>query len=196
MSLKEIQQKLKVPKGRFNEFGKFNYRSCSDILELVKPLLGECVLALKNELVFIEGRFYAKVTAVISDDQCVSEAVGYAREPEAKKGMDECQVTGSAFSYAAKYALSALFLIDDEQDSDTRTPEIPDPTKKQQDAIDAVCDKLLDSVPEGRVLVDNRVGPMIYSLWGRYPEDDKTAGPTAAAMISQGAMDMITKCEA
>jgi len=117
----DIQHKLKAPKGQYNSFGKYNYRSCEDILESVKPLLKEHNLALliDDEIVQIGERYYVKATAKITDGrECVS-ATAYAREPDTKKGMDESQITGATSSYARKYALNALLCIDDTKDADT-----------------------------------------------------------------------------
>ena len=117
----DIQHKLKAPKGQYNSFGKYNYRSCEDILEGIKPLLKEHNLALliDDEIVQIGERYYVKATAKITDGrECVS-ATAYAREPDTKKGMDESQITGATSSYARKYALNALLCIDDTKDADT-----------------------------------------------------------------------------
>lgn len=117
----DIQHKLKAPKGQYNSFGKYNYRSCEDILEGVKPLLKEHNLALliDDEIVQIGERYYVKATAKITDGrECVS-ATAYAREPDTKKGMDESQITGATSSYARKYALNGLLAIDDTKDADT-----------------------------------------------------------------------------
>ena len=118
-----IQAKLKAPKGQFNKFGGYSYRSCEDILEAVKPLLAEegLTLTLRDEVVEVGGWHYVKATAairVLMGDAI--EVTAYAREAETKKGMDASQITGTASSYARKYALNGLFLIDDTKDDDTR----------------------------------------------------------------------------
>lgn len=117
----EIQQKLKAPKGQQNTFGGYKYRSCEDIFEAVKPLLKEQKLILQttDELVQIGERYYVKATAILSDGTETITNTAYAREEEAKKGMDSSQITGASSSYARKYALNGLFLIDDVKDSDT-----------------------------------------------------------------------------
>lgn len=119
--LSEIQTKLKAPKGQYNSFGKYKYRSCEDILEAVKPLLGEQKLhiIISDEIVSVGNRFYVKATATISDGENSISTSAYAREEESKKGMDGSQVTGAASSYARKYALNGLLAIDDTKDSDT-----------------------------------------------------------------------------
>lgn len=118
--LSEIQANLKAPKGQFNDFGKYKYRSCEDVLEAVKPLLTEknCILLLTDEVVEVGGRIYVKATATIKHNNESISTCGYAREEETKKGMDTSQITGAASSYARKYALNGLFCIDDNKDSD------------------------------------------------------------------------------
>ena len=116
-----IQNELKAPKGQYNSFGKYKYRSAEDILEAVKPLLAKtnCTLTLSDEIVQIGERYYVKATAQVKNDSGSEETVAYAREEETKKGMDGAQVTGTASSYARKYALNGLFCIDDTKDPDT-----------------------------------------------------------------------------
>lgn len=120
--LQIIQSRLKAPKGQYNQFGKYNYRSCEDILEAVKPLLEEqkCTLTLTDEVVMVGDRIYVKATATITnvDGGSRVSTTAFAREEAEKKGMDSSQVTGAASSYARKYALNGLFCIDDVKDSD------------------------------------------------------------------------------
>lgn len=116
-----VQSELKAPKGQYNSFGKYNYRSCEDILEGVKPLLNKYGLYLKisDAVEMIGDRYYIKATATLSDaDNCISTSA-YARESLDKKGMDASQVTGATSSYARKYALNGLFAIDDTKDTDS-----------------------------------------------------------------------------
>lgn len=115
MKFCEIQQTLKSPKDSRNEFGKYNYRTCSAILEAVKPLLGAATLIVSDELVLIGERYYIKATATYTnkDEGETFTATAYAREPLDKKGMDEAQITGASSTYARKAALSGLFAIDD-----------------------------------------------------------------------------------
>ena len=118
-----IQQKLKAPKNQHNSFGKYNYRSCEDILEAVKPLLAEvsCVLTMSDQVLYIGERYYIQAIATLTDVESgeTKSSTGYAREEAEKKGMDGSQITGAASSYARKYCLNALFLIDDNKDADT-----------------------------------------------------------------------------
>ena len=120
--LMTVQTKWRAPKGQYNSFGKYSYRSCEDILEALKPLLAEvgAIVNVSDEIKLIGDRFYVEATAMFLDcetgDSIVAKA--YAREDESKKGMDLAQVTGSVSSYARKYALNGLFAIDDNKDSD------------------------------------------------------------------------------
>jgi hypothetical protein len=131
MKLHEIQQKLKAPKSQYNSFGKYYYRNAEDILEAVKPLLGDSILTLSDEVVQVGNRNYVKATARFvptdvkfgKEDRAAIEATGYACEAEDRKGMDASQITGAASSYARKYALNGLFLIDDTKDADSDAPK-------------------------------------------------------------------------
>jgi hypothetical protein len=116
-----IQQNLEAPKGQYNNFGKYKYRSCEDILKAVKSLLKETKtnLILEDEIVNIGSRYYVKATAKLENLEGENiVAIAYAREEEDKKGMDGSQITGASSSYARKYALNGLFGIDDTKDSD------------------------------------------------------------------------------
>ncbi|MBR2276870.1 MAG: ERF family protein [Leuconostoc sp.] len=120
--LQAIQSKLEAPKGQYNSFGKYSYRSAEDILKAIKPLADEqkATITLSDEIVMLGNRFYIKATAKITNSSGESEsAIGFAREAETKKGMDDSQVTGSTSSYARKYALNGLFAIDDTKDADS-----------------------------------------------------------------------------
>jgi hypothetical protein len=127
-TLQEIQSELKAPKGQRNNFGNYNYRSAEDILEAVKPLLKKhnCALVINDEVLEVGGRVYVKSTAMLafesqpfaSASAPFASASAFAREAENKKGMDEAQITGSASSYARKYALNGLLAIDDTKDAD------------------------------------------------------------------------------
>jgi len=145
--LKNIQIKLKAPKGQFNDFGKYKYRSCEDILEAVKPLLNETktVLTLSDEMKEVGGRVYVVATARLRDTESVEiiEVTANAREEETKKGMDGSQITGAASSYARKYALNGLFAIDDTKDSDYTNKGDDDKTKAKPKTNKAEKVKLL-----------------------------------------------------
>lgn len=122
MTLSEVQFELKAPKGQFNKFGHYAYRSTEDILKAVKPLLKKFGddLSLSDEPVLVGDWHYIKATATFKDkDGKETSSTGYARESVSKKGMDDSQITGTASSYARKYALNGLFLIDDTKDADS-----------------------------------------------------------------------------
>ena len=121
--LRKVQTELKAPKGQYNSFGKYAYRSCEDILEALKPLLDreQLVLILSDSMEVVGDRVYVKATATLTnaeDDSQVITTSAFAREEESKKGMDGSQVTGASSSYARKYCLNGLFNIDDNKDSD------------------------------------------------------------------------------
>ena len=120
--LMTVQTKLRAPKGQYNSFGRYSYRSCEDILEALKPLLAEvgAIVNISDEVKLIGDRFYVEATAMFLDCETGDSVVARAsaREDETKKGMDLAQVTGSVSSYARKYALNGLFAIDDNKDSD------------------------------------------------------------------------------
>jgi len=119
--LNTIQTRLVAHKTQYNSFGKYKYRSCEDILAAVKPLLADtgCTLTLSDEILLIGSRFYVKATATLANTKGdVASTSALAREEEEKKGMDGSQITGTASSYARKYALNGLFAIDDTADAD------------------------------------------------------------------------------
>lgn len=132
--LAKIQQELKAPKGQFNSFGNYKYRSCADILEAVKPLLEKhkCTLLMSDNIENIGDRYYVRASAMIYDldDGSSTSATAYAREEESKKGMDGSQITGASSSYARKYCLSGLLSIDDQKDSDATNDGTNDDTDK------------------------------------------------------------------
>ena len=120
----KIQQTLKAPKGQYNSFGKFKYRSCEDIIEAVKPIahpLGYALI-LTDGIIEVGGRIYVEAFVTLTNGEKTYSATGYAREEETKKGMDGSQITGAASSYARKYALNGLLAIDDSKDADTQKP--------------------------------------------------------------------------
>lgn len=155
--LLSVQSELKAPKGQYNSFGQYKYRSCEDILEAAKPICiknGLCLI-LTDSIEFIGNRYYIKATAIITDGESKMETTAYAREDEIKKGMDGSQITGSASSYARKYALNGLFNIDDAKDADTdeqtkattnQSRQQSEPT--QQNNASVICPKCGKPVTE------------------------------------------------
>jgi hypothetical protein len=158
-----IQSELKAPKGQTNKFGGYKYRSCEDILEAVKPLLKRegLYLSLTDEIVCQGTRYYIKASAIITDGVDRWSVDGWAREEETKKGMDGSQISGASSSYSRKYALSGLFGIDSEKDSDaTNDGSIPQmPTVNLQTAIyDIGLANSLDG---------------LKTIWAKYPQFQK-----------------------
>ena len=119
--LATIQSRLKAPKNQYNSFGKYKYRSCEDILEALKPLANEqgCTITIEDSPIMVGEWHYIQATATLSDGYNSKSVKAYARESETKSGMDSSQITGTASSYARKYALNGLFAIDDTKDADT-----------------------------------------------------------------------------
>ena len=157
--LMNIQNELKAPKNLVNKFGGFNYRSCEDILEAVKPLLKKykCTLQISDELENIGGRNYIKSTARLIDIESESsiDNTAYAREAEEKKGMSEEMLTGSCSSYCRKYCLNGLFLIDDNKD-----PDSSDVLEEQNERLDLINEfnKLADETNLNRDALYEKLG--------------------------------------
>jgi hypothetical protein len=174
-NLIKIQSELKSPKTQRNNFGNYNYRNCEDILEAVKPLLDkyECTLTISDDIVEVGGRVYIKATATFYDIKLGinSSVSAYAREPEQQKGMSESQITGASSSYARKYALNGLFLIDDTKDADATN---------MHDAVKMVEEKLKPTLKVGTELFDKcRAGFLkdaknLTAIQERYSMNDET----------------------
>lgn len=166
-----IQAKLNAPKERRNDFGKYNYRSAEDILKAVKPLLNEnnCVLLLSDEIYEFGGRFYVEATATLINAQGEKLSVkGFAREEETKKGMDASQITGTASSYARKYALNGLFAIDDGVDAD-RLNTSPSYTEKgRKGGKTEMPEVSLDIAVAEMNAVKSRAE--MNAVWAKYPQ--------------------------
>ncbi len=178
--LNRIQVELKAPKDKLNKFGGYNYRSAEGILEALKPLLKTygVYVTLSDEMVEVGGRVYVKATACLADYADgfneVKVATAYAREAESKKGMDEAQVTGATSSYARKYALNGLFLLDDTKDADTDEYALQTKTEPKKTA----------PVPKASVaLICERCGKPISSA-GKFPAS-KVAESTKAQFGKQ-----------
>ena len=199
-SLQAVQRDLKAPKGQFNSFGKYKYRSCEDIVEAVKPLLNEngLILLMSDRAEVVAERVYIVATCKVVDvatGDCI-EVQALAREPLEKKGMDTSQVTGTASSYARKYALNGLFAIDDTKDADTNeytaqtSQNAPQSTqnknkgnckadteKTQNDANDKVRQQAvrhLNSVIEGKGIAKETVKAMAEKITGKHSVRDMT----------------------
>ena len=169
-----IQSELKAPKGQRNNFGNYNYRSCEDILEAVKPHLKKhgLFLSITDELINVGNRYYVQATVLITDGVDRWTTNGIAREEETKKGMDGSQITGASSSYARKYALNGMFGIDDAKDSDhtnqhdkpqTNIPAKPD--LKQGEAVQ-MANLLKVAIAEVAIAETN---DKLKSIWEAYP---------------------------
>lgn len=135
--LADIQKNLHAPKSQRNEFGGFNYRSCEDILQSVKPLLEGLVILIQDDIVQVADRIYVKATATLTDGEQSISTTAFARESLTKKGQDDSQITGATSSYARKYALNGLLLIDDNKDADAKDnrnhqAEVAEAAKQQE----------------------------------------------------------------
>ena len=149
-----IQAKVKAPKGQFNSFGKYHYRSAEDILEAVKQVVNPMgySITISDTIINVGDRYYIKATATLSNGKETWSTDGYAREEESKKGMDGSQVTGASSSYARKYALNGLFALDDTKDSDATNTHGREPEKKKEHEI------ILPNITEKNLLiVQNRL---------------------------------------
>ena len=196
--LSRIQAALKAPKNQRNDFGKYNYRSCEDILEAVKPLLAQegLVLTITDSIEAIANRVYVKATATITDGEKSIFTEAYAREADGRKGMDESQVTGSASSYARKYALNGLFCIDDTKDADTMKPVEEAPKKaKAKAGGNRKTDSLLALKAEmERLSVSNEDVSAIFKMkYGKQKWADLTDAEAAdmAANVGNYAVELM-----
>ena len=161
LKLAKVQKDLKAPKNQFNSFGKYKYRSCEDILEGLKHVLGDMVVTLNDDLVMVGDRIYVQATATISDGKESVSVSAFARESLTKKGMDDSQVTGTASSYARKYALNGLFLIDDTKDADSMNNATPAATKTPAKPVDysALINKYKSLDEAGQADAWNKMNP-------------------------------------
>lgn len=175
MKLAEVQAALKAPKSQYNSFGKYAYRSCEDILEAAKPLTVKAgaTLTVSDEIVPVGDRIYVKATAKFSDPTGEVTNTAWAREPDAKKGMDESQITGMASSYARKYALNGLFCIDDTKDADTMDNRTAAPAGGKA----AKKGTVKDAIREANAATNY---DQVWDVWCRYQEFRKDADFNAA----------------
>lgn len=169
----QIQKELVAPKGQYNSFGKYKYRSCEDILGALKEILDDWKLIINDEIVLIGDRYYVKATATCSreyylEKELIKESyssTAYAREALDKKGMDDSQITGAASSYARKYALNGLFMIDDTQDADTQDNTKKEPAKKIESSDYKKRAELIDKIKN---LIGDRVQSMDVQEKGKF----------------------------
>lgn len=185
--LSKIQKEMKAPKSQFNAFGKYKYRSCEDILEAVKPFLNGTVLYISDEMVLIGDRYYIKATATLRNGDDAVSVTAYAREEAEKKGMDSSQITGAASSYARKYALNGLFLIDDTKDSDATNEHGKGEaanSKPKGNQVNTLKEKL-DSKKEETPSVGKKLFADIFKYWMSKDEDDAANRATAYEAINR-----------
>jgi hypothetical protein len=185
--LSKIQKEMKAPKSQFNAFGKYKYRSCEDILEAVKPFLNGAVLYISDEMVLIGERYYIKATATLRNGDEAVSVTAYAREEAEKKGMDSSQITGAASSYARKYALNGLFLIDDTKDSDATNEHGKGEaanSKPKGNQVNTLKEKLV-SKKEETPSVGKKLFADIFKFWMSKDEDDAANRATAYEAINR-----------
>ena len=158
-----VQRDLKAPKGQYNKFGKYRYRSAEDILNSVKPLLASVglVLTLEDEVFLIGARYYIKATAVLTDGTQKLVKSAYAREDEVHKGSDGAQITGAASSYARKYALNGLFCIDDTKDADATNDGTAQANNNQHEERVQLAIQEVDNAKSRKSLTD---------IWNNYSD--------------------------
>jgi len=184
----KIQSQLKAPKNLYNGFGKYKYRSAENILEAVKPLLAEneCTLTISDEIVLVGDRFYIRATATLRNKSGECEATtAYAREAEEKKGMDDSQITGTASSYARKYALGGLFCLDDNQDADAlNTSE--EYTKKSEKKTPVNSAALSAAIEEAMKQTDVA---KLEEIWNAYPELHNTSSFISAVKTTKSFLE-------
>jgi hypothetical protein len=148
-TLAQIQAEVKAPKGQFNSFGKYKYRSAEDILESVKPVINPkgFYISISDTIIMVGNRFYVQATVTLSDGKETYTSTALAREEESKKGMDGSQVTGASSSYARKYALSGLFGLDDTKDADAVNTHGNDQKQPAKTELSLVSDdQILDKI--------------------------------------------------
>ena len=159
--LLKAQVELKAPKGQYNSFGKYKYRSCEDILEALKPVLDKLKITLfiKDDVIEVNTRNYVKATITLVNIEKPDEIIetsALAREEETKKGMDGSQITGASSSYARKYALNGMFMIDDTKDSDSTNTHGKDKTEQEKvqeflNSRDGMIEKLKENLSSDKL---------------------------------------------
>ena len=182
--LQAVQSELKAPKGQYNSFGKYKYRSCEDILEAAKPVLAKhkSAITISDKIVMIGDRYYIEATARFYDTESEHDPIentAYAREAGDKKGMDESQITGTASSYARKYCLNGLLLIDDTKDTDTEENHIEvkeraETKKKQEPQQEQASGGTIPGYPDRQTMLD--------AIYPKYPRGSSVYNALIAAL--------------
>jgi hypothetical protein len=182
-ALLAVQQNLKAPKGQYNSFGKYKYRSCEDILQAARPLCNEngLVLTVSDEIISMGARFYVKATSKVTDIATGEsvENVAYAREDDTKKGMDAAQITGACSSYARKYSLCGLFAIDDNKDVDTeeyqgKKQNQPPAVNSSQDAMRKKALSQLQETVKANGILNEEVTAIIGAKYNKMSTKEMT----------------------
>ena len=192
-TLSHIQVELKAPKNLYNSFGRYKYRNAESILEAAKPLCAKygCTLTVSDEVILIGSRYYIKATATVQDkDGNAASANALAREDETKKGMDGAQITGTASSYARKYALNGLFCIDDTKDPDTneyhnQTAEDHQEATASQEATAAEPQPVTASPEVTAQVVKDMATTALKGYAQRTGKDNKTVQTEAKTFIGK-----------
>ncbi len=175
----KVQAELKAPKGQKNTFGNYNYRSAEDILEAVKPLLSEqgLLMTITDIIEQIGERYYIQAKVILTDGEDTVEVTGYARESLNKKGMDDSQITGTASSYARKYAMNGLFLIDDTKDSDSNENRTERENRAKKADVEAEREKqakiakLNTQFENGMKAAEDKNAPIeLVNRWNKLPK--------------------------
>lgn len=190
-----VQNELKAPKNQYNQFGKYKYRNAEDILEAVKPIaqVYQILIYLSDEVFMCGDRIYIKATATARDcnsTDCIT-ASAYAREPAEKKGMDASQISGTASSYARKYALNGLLCIDDAKDPDTPQYQQTGQTQRTQTLQPPPAAAPLSGEPQQRVLCNRCRQPILPTVG----KDGRTYQPMDVYRLCHGLCENCYKKE-
>ena len=188
-TLQAIQTELKAPKGQYNKFGNYKYRSCEDILEAVKPILAKygATIIITDDIEVRGDRYYVRATAVLRvGEKVIGTTQAFAREPEDKKGMDTSQITGTASSYARKYALNGLLLIDDTKDEDSNE------LREEKAAKAATSQKKIKTEEEMKATETQTIDALaLTAVKARLAETSKQLGKT----LDEEALCKMVGCE-
>lgn len=188
-TLQAIQTELKAPKGQYNKFGNYKYRSCEDILEAVKPILAKygATIIITDDIEVRGDRYYVRATAVLRvGEKVIGTTQAFAREPEEKRGMDSSQITGTASSYARKYALNGLLLIDDTKDEDSNE------LREEKAAKAATSQKKIKTEEEMKATETQTIDSLaLTAVKARLAETSKQLGKT----LDEEALCKMVGCE-
>lgn len=175
--LARIQRELKAPKNLHNKFGGYQYRNCESILEGLKKVKGDCSVVIHDDLVMVGDRYYVKATAVLlAPDGSSVKSTAFAREAADKKGMDVAMVTGATSSYARKYALNALFAIDDTADNDHESVG--------EDTVETIDKELAEKIEKDLIELDADIEAFEGYMGCKIAEITSATLPKANAAIA------------